>query len=483
MAIILLFLPFVLALLHLFIKGDLAKKTALISSLLVLGMNVFLLTQFDVNSKYNYFNHTPWIHDLGISFDIGIDGLGMLMLLLTNVLVPIIIYTSFNDERKGSNNFYALILMMQFGLNGVFMALDGVLFYMFWEITLIPIWFICAFWGGEDRIKVTLKFFIYTFFGSLFMLLALIYVYTQTADHSFALQSLYNANLSGTGLFFVYGSLFLAFAIKMPIFPFHTWQPDTYTTSPTQGTMLLSGIMLKMGIFGVMRWMLPIAPEASSQVAKWMMILSIIGIVYASFIALQKNDIKRIFAYSSIAHVGMIAAGLFSLTIDGWQGASYQMIAHGINIVGLFFIVHIIEKRLHTRDITTMGGIAKVAPKFAVFFMIITLGSMAVPLTNGFVGEFLLLKGIYTYNIWMAIVAGSSIIFCAVYMLRVYQLTMFGETNSLTEKFEDLTTQETIVLTILSIFILVLGVLPNIIFELTNNSVFNTLQIALGEII
>ncbi len=479
MAIILLFLPLLFALIHFLFKGDFAKKTALISSLIVLGCNIVLLTQFDSNHSFNFIEHSPWIHDLGISFDLGIDGLGMLMLLLTNVLVPVIIYSSFGDERKNSSVFYALILLMQFGLNGVFMALDGILFYMFWEITLIPIWLICAFWGAEDRIKITMKFFIYTFFGSLFMLLALIFTYSQTSDHSFALQSLYNANLSGTGLYFVYGSLFLGFAIKMPVFPFHTWQPDTYTTSPTQGTMLLSGIMLKMGIYGVMRWMLPLAPEASPSVAKWLMILSIIGIVYASIIALQKNDIKRIFAYSSIAHVGMIAAGLFSLSIDGWQGATFQMIAHGVNIVGLFFIVHIIEKRIQTRDLTHMGGIAKVAPKFAVFFMIITLGSMAVPLTDGFVGEFLLLKGIYNAHMWAGIIAGTSIILCAVYMLRVYQLSMFGETNSLTSTFTDINMQETIVLAIIAILVLVLGIFPNIIFELVNNSVQSIFQLTL----
>lgn len=479
MAIILLFLPLLFALIHFLFKGDFAKKTALISSLIVLGCNIVLLTQFDSNHSFNFIEHSPWIHDLGISFDLGIDGLGMLMLLLTNVLVPVIIYSTFGDERKNSSVFYALILLMQFGLNGVFMALDGILFYMFWEITLIPIWLICAFWGAEDRIKITMKFFIYTFFGSLFMLLALIFTYSQTSDHSFALQSLYNANLSGTGLYFVYGSLFLGFAIKMPVFPFHTWQPDTYTTSPTQGTMLLSGIMLKMGIYGVMRWMLPLAPEASPSVAKWLMILSIIGIVYASIIALQKNDIKRIFAYSSIAHVGMIAAGLFSLSIDGWQGATFQMIAHGVNIVGLFFIVHIIEKRIQTRDLTHMGGIAKVAPKFAVFFMIITLGSMAVPLTDGFVGEFLLLKGIYNAHMWAGIIAGTSIILCAVYMLRVYQLSMFGETNSLTSTFTDINMQETIVLAIIAILVLVLGIFPNIIFELVNNSVQSIFQLTL----
>lgn len=480
MLVVLLLLPLLFGLLHFFAGDAWAKRSALISSIIILGVNLYFLSTFSTSHTFNYFSHTPWIQDLGISFDIGIDGLSMLLLLLTNALVPLIIYSSFSDTRKNSGSFYALILLMQFGLNGVFMALDGILFYIFWEVTLIPIWIICANWGGENRIQVTLKFFIYTFFGSLFMLLALIYTYLHTPDHSFAIQSLYNANLQNDGLLFVYGSMFLAFAIKMPIFPFHTWQPDTYNTSPTQGTMLLSGIMLKMGIYGVMRWMIPLAPEASPVVGKYMMYLAIIGIVYASLIALQKNNIRKIFAYSSIAHVGMIAAGLLSLGTDAWHGATYQMIAHGINIVGLFFIAHILHKRLQIDSINEMGGIAKVAPKFAVFFMIITLGSMAVPLTNGFPGEFMLLKGIYEHYPIAAVFAGSSVILCAVYMLRVYQKVMLGETNAATSQFTDVDTQETIVLSILSFGVLLFGFWPNLIFDLTRDSVNHLIKLATG---
>jgi NADH-quinone oxidoreductase subunit M len=471
-AIILLLLPLVFSLLLFGIRGKIAKTIAFIGSLITLSFNLFLLAHCKFDGTYNFYENFVWVHDLGINFTIGMDGLSLVMLLLTNILTPIIILSSFNNtERQYPNTFYALILLMQFGLNGVFVALDGILFYMFWEITLIPIWFIAAIWGGENKIKVTLKFFIYTFFGSLFMLLALIYVYLQTPDHSFNIQSLYAAHLSGSGLFFVYGSFFLAFAIKMPVFPFHTWQPDTYTTAPTQGTMLLSGIMLKMGIYGVMRWMMPIAPEAWNETGGWFMVLSIIGIVYASMIAIRQKNMKRIFAYSSIAHVGMIAAGLFSLQADAWQGATIQMMAHGINIIGLFYVADIIEKRLKTQNIMEMGGIAKVAPKFAVLFMIIMLGSVAVPLTNGFPGEFLLLKGIFSYHPIACIIAGTSIILCAVYMLRVYQLSMFGETNETTIHFTDVTPLELTVLSILAVMVILLGFWPNLIFDIGSLSV------------
>ena len=477
MGIILLLLPLLFSLFLFGIKGKTAKTIALLGSLITLGFNLFLLSIWKQNEAYDFYVNYTWIHDLGINFCIGVDGLTMVMLLLTNILTPIIILSSFNNiEKPYQNSFYALILLMQFGLNGVFMSLDGILFYMFWEITLIPIWFICAIWGGENRIKVTLKFFIYTFFGSLFMLLGLIYLYLHTPDHSFHYDALYAAQLDGPGMLFVYGSFFLAFAIKMPIFPFHTWQPDTYTTSPTQGTMLLSGIMLKMGIYGVMRWMMPMTPEAWAHVGHWFVILAIIGIVYASLIAIRQHNIKRLFAYSSIAHVGMIGAGLFTLQADAWQGATIQMLAHGINIVGLFYVADIIEKRLKTNDLKAMGGIAKVAPKLAVLFMIIMLGSVAVPLTNGFPGEFLLLKGIFSYYPIAGAIAGTSIILCAVYMLRVYQLSMFGETNELTKNFEDVSTLEFTVLCILAIMVLVLGFYPNLIFDISATSVSNILM-------
>ena len=480
MAIILLILPLLFSALLLATKGKLSGKVALFASLITMGFNLYLLMPWmHDNSMLNM--SEDWIPNLGITFSLHVDGLTMILLMLTNLLLPGIILISLSSEKIYASSFYALILLMQFGLNGVFMASDGILFYFFWEVTLIPIYFICAMWGSADRIRVTMKFFIYTFFGSLFMLLALIYIHTQSPAHTFRYEDLMAAHLSGRGLFFVYGSFFLAFAIKMPVFPFHTWQPDTYTSSPTQGTMLLSGIMLKMGIYGVMRWMIPLAPEAYEDAGHWMMILAVIGIIYASLIAIRQKDIKRVFAYSSIAHVGMIAAGLFTLDPHAWQGAAFQMIAHGINIVGLFFVSDIIERRLGTRQLADMGGIAKAAPRFATFFMIIMLGSVAVPLTNGFVGEFLLLQGLYNFNPIIAIIAGTSIILCAVYMFRVYQLAMFGETNAETALFKDLDAREMLVLGGLSAAVLVLGIYPNLVFDILGNATQNLLTISLSN--
>src|SRR6185295_152002 len=249
-------------------------------------------------------------------------------------LVPIIILSSFSHTYKNGPLFYSLILMMQMSLVGVFVALDGFLFYVFWELALIPIYIICLIWGGQDRVRITLKFFIYTLFGSLLMLVALIYLYLQTpGGHTFDINAFYALHLSASQQAYIFWAFFLAFAIKMPVFPFHTWQPDTYTDSPTSGTMLLSGIMLKMGIYGVLRWLLPVVPLGVTDWGTTAMVLSIIGVVYASCIAMVQKDFKRLIAYSSIAHVGLIAAGIFSLTMQGLQGGTIQMLSHGINVV------------------------------------------------------------------------------------------------------------------------------------------------------
>jgi NADH-quinone oxidoreductase subunit M len=347
-------------------------------------------------------------------------------------------------------------------------------------LALIPIYFICAIWGGQDRIRVTLKFFIYTFIGSLFMLMSLIYVYLQTGDplagpdvvrHSFLWKDLVAVQLSPEAAWWVMLGFFVAFAVKMPVFPFHTWQPDTYTTAPTGGTMLLSGIMLKMGVYGMIRWMIPLAPEALHTWSLYFITLSVIGIVYASIIAVKQSDFKRLIAYSSIAHVGLIAAGVLSWNKSGVQGSMIQMFNHGINVVGLFFVADLIERRLGTRSLSEMGGIAKNAPRLATLFMIIMLGSVAVPLTNGFPGEFLLLNGVWNYNAWMGAVAGLTIIFGAVYMMRAYGLAMFGETNDATAQFADLDTRELTVLGILAVLVIVLGFFPQTILSITDQSV------------
>ncbi len=361
---------------------------------------------------------------------------------------------------------------MQFALIGVFSALDGFLFYVFWELALIPIYLICLIWGGQDRFRITLKFFIYTLGGSLLMLVALIWLWYQTpATHTFDLVTFYSLELSPSQQGWLFWALFLAFAIKMPIFPFHTWQPDTYVDSPTPGTMLLSGIMLKMGVYGVLRWLLPVVPDGVNQWSLTVIILSVIGIVYASIIAMAQKDFKRLIAYSSIAHVGLISAGIFSLTQQGIQGGIIQMISHGIVVVGLFYIAEILSARMETRDMSSLGGIRNQAQNFSTFFFIIVLASVALPLTSGFVGEFLLLNGIFQYNAIIAGVAGLTIILGAVYMFRAFQKISLGESNNLTRQFTDLNKTEKCVLMPLVVIIFWIGIYPDVILNIAGPSV------------
>ncbi|MEJ6981668.1 NADH-quinone oxidoreductase subunit M [Pedobacter sp. P351] len=471
--LLLIFLPILGAVLtSLLGKSQQARTLALIWSLLSLGLTVYLLIAFNQHSsRFQFAVDYPWLSTYGIRFRAGIDGISMMMVLLTNGLIPLIILSSFKHHYKNSGAFYGLILFMQSGLLLVFTALDAFLFYIGWEAALIPIYFICAIWGGENRIKVNLKFFIYTIGGSLIMLLGIIFMYLNTPYKSFSIDAFYNLNLDAHTQGWVFWAFFLAFAIKMPVFPFHTWQPDTYTEAPTTGTMLLSGIMLKMGIYGVIRWLIPVAPLGFVEWGQTALILSIIGIVYASLIAFTQKDAKRLVAYSSIAHVGLISAGIFAWNPQGVQGAMIQMISHGINVFGLFFVLDIIIRRLNTREISSMGGIAKVAPQFAIAFLIILLGTVALPLTNGFIGEFLLLLGVYKYNIWAAAISGLTIIFGAVYMLRMYQRIMLGGTNDNTINFAEIDGTEKVVLFIVCALVIFIGVYPQPLLDISDASV------------
>jgi len=473
--LLLIFLPLVGAIITAF-AGKSAKIVSTVFSVVSLVLTLVIAGNFIPNASTQFEVNLPWIADLGINFHAGIDGISMLVVLLTNLLVPIIILSSYNHQYKNPTAFYALILFMQCGLLLVFTALDAFLFYIGWEAALIPIYFICAIWGGKDRIRINMKFFVYTIAGSLFMLMGIIYLYLQNPAHNFDIQAFYALNLDSAQQGWIFWAFFIAFAIKMPIFPFHTWQPDTYTAAPTQGTMLLSGIMLKMGIYGVIRWLLPIVPAGVHDCGQVAIVLSIIGIVYASLIAFTQKDAKRLVAYSSIAHVGLISAGIFAFNQQGMQGAMVQMLSHGINVVGLFFVLDIIFSRVKTNKIEELGGIAKVAPQLALTFLIIVLGTVALPGTNGFIGEFLLLMGVYNYGIWAAAIAGLTIIFGAVYMLRMYQNVMLGETNSLTITFTDIKGTEKLVLYTICALIIVLGVYPKPILHLTEASVQHLLE-------
>ena len=464
LTVLLILFPFISALIVFFTKGRLARNLALTFSVFefIIALVAFVLFTHNPNLSILCFNHT-WVQSLGISFSVSINGLSLLMILLTTFLVPLIILSSFNNLQELSSKFYGLILLMQMALVGVFEANDGFLFYVFWELALIPIYFICMLWGGENRAKITFKFFIYTLFGSLFMLVGLIYLYNHSGINglkSWAIQDLYQAgralNLDQQSA--VFWLIFIAFAIKMPIFPFHTWQPNTYVNAPTQGTMLLAGIMLKMGTFGVIKWLLPIVPLALDKWGSTAIALSVIGIVYASCIAIAQKDFKRLIAYSSIAHVGLISAGILSANQQGVQGAIMQMLAHGVNVVGLFFIADILLRHTGTNEINKLGGIRNINPNFAVLFLIILLGSVALPLTNGFVGEFLLINGVYQFSPIAAAFAGLTVILGAVYMLRSYQQIMLGENKD--SSFGVLARSEKLILVIICIVIIGLGVYP-----------------------
>lgn len=445
-----------------------AKKSAFVIAILefIAGVLTFLLfrdgsIEFCATEKGSIIS--DWLH-------LSIDGISLLPVMLTVILTPLIIAISINHKYEKPGLFFGLILLMECAFIGVFTTTNGLMFYIFWEFALIPAWLICAMWGGKDRIRITFKFFIYTFTGSLAMLGALIYAYNATpGQHSFEFSDLYNASLNSTEQAWIFWALFFAFAVKIPIFPFHTWQPDTYVQSPLAGTILLAGIMLKMGTYGLIRVMLPMVPEAVAAFGNIAMWVSIAGIVYASVIALMQKNLKRLIAYASIAHVGLIAAGTFSATFNGLQGAMIQMLSHGINVTALFYMVDLLEKRTGSLELGNPGGITAKAPWFSTFFLVFILATIALPLTNGFVGEFMLMLGLFEYQPWMAAVAGLGIIFGAAYMLWMYQHTVLGPANEIT--FADLSRSETAIVLSLLVFVIWIGVYPATFLDVSEGNI------------
>ncbi len=457
-----------------YFSGDkLASKVALAFSLGTLAVTLYLLNSCDQLSDLSFFAN--WIDAPKVALAFKADGLSMAMVLLTTALTPLIIFSSFGNKFNNSKNFYALVLFMTFAMTGTFLAADGLLYYIFWELALIPIYFIALIWGNgdaEERKKAVVKFFIYTLAGSLFMLIGFAYLYTKA--NSFLLADLYKLDLSATEQVYIFFAFFLAYAIKIPIIPFHTWQAKVYQKAPTVGTMLLSGIMLKMGLYSIIRWQLPIAPQAAKTYMPVLIGLSIAGVIYGSIVALRQKDLKKLLAYSSLAHVGLIAAGCYTLTIDGLSGAVSQMIAHGFVIVGLFFVAEIIYRRYETRTISEMGGIRAQTPRFSSMFMILVLASVALPGTFNFVGEFTVLYSLIQINIWFVILGGTTIILGGYYMLKMFQNTMLGETNA--KVFSDVTTNEAITLVVIIGFLLFFGLYPKPIVDMVTPSLNEILE-------
>lgn len=474
--------PLIAGLLAFVIRKEKAVKAwAIIASVITLSISVASLFYADT-VKYFYLNNVSyfWLKSLGSNFHIGLDGMGHLLTALTAIAFPVIFITTYKTNYKNANVFYGLMLLTQAGLMGVFTAMDVLIFYFFWELAVIPVYFLCSRWGGEKRIQATFKFFVYTFAGSLLMLIGIMYVYLHTiptaySDHSFAMNAFYGAKLSAAEQNWIFWLFFVAFAIKMPVFPFHTWQPDTYEQAPTATTMVLSGIMVKMGVFAVIRWILPIFPEAVTRFDNIVIGLSVVGMIYASLIAIKQDDLKRFVAYSSIAHIGLMCAAIFTKSEIGLQGAMIQMFSHGINIIGMWIVVDLIEKQTGTRKISELGGIAHKAPVLTIFLVVIALANIALPLTNAFVGEFMMFSGLFKFNMVYTAVALVSIILAAVYTLNMVQKVFYGEANAITEKIQEISLNQKLVLGVLVIFIFLFGVFPQPIFDLTKYTITDLL--------
>jgi len=461
------------ALVTYFSPEKIARQIALFVSLVALVLTLILMSEYQSGNSIDFV--AQWITKPNIWLYLKADGLSLTLALLTVSVTPLVIFSSFGNSFNNRKTLYALILLMTFAMSGTFLAADGFLYYIFWELSLIPIYFIGLLWSNQEakiRKQTMIRFFIYTFAGSLFMLVAFIFLYQKAG--SFLLEDLYALRLTSHEQLWVFLALFLAYAIKIPLIPFHSWQADTYQVNPTIGTMLLSGVMLKMALFSIIRWQIPIAPDTAKEYQSFLIILSIIGVIYGSILALKQDNLKRFLAYSSLAHVGLIAAGIYTLTLDGFRGAVLQMLAHGFVIVGLFFVSEIMERRYGTQKISEMGGIRSQAVWFASVFMILLVASIGLPGTFNFVGEFTLLYSLSQINIWFAIFGGLTIVLGAFYMLRMFQKAMLGETN--TKTFTDINLQEKIVFVAIIVILIVFGLYPKPLNDLIVPALEETLK-------
>jgi NADH-quinone oxidoreductase subunit M len=466
-----------------------AKWIALLFSTATFVLSLVLPFGFNSAGGRQFETNVPWISafDLGVRYHVAVDGLSLWLVLLTTLLVPLALISSWNSIHHRLREFLIAILALETGMIGVFIAWDMFLFYLFWEVMLVPMYFLIGVWGGERRIYAAVKFVIYTVVASLLMLagiIALYYLHGQatlnyTFDIAVITDDVQNHVLvldpaTQSWLFWLFG---LAFFVKVPLFPFHTWLPDAHVEAPTAGSVLLAGVLLKMGTYGLMRFNLPILPEGSREWAPLVATLAVIGIIYGALVAMVQPDMKKLVAYSSVSHLGFVVLGIFSFTDKGMQGALYQMLNHGVSTGALFIIVGMIYDRRHTRLIAEFGGLANVMPVYSALFMIVTLSSIALPLLNGFVGEFLILIGTYTSAVLphaklFASLAAIGMILSAVYMLWMYQRVIYGEvTNPANQKLADLNFREKLALAPIIVLVFVMGVYPNLFLSRSSASI------------
>ena len=430
---------------------------------------------------YQFVEKASWIPSLGVNYHFGIDGISLILILLTTIVGLIAVYCSYSAITERQKEYYVLLLLLQTFMIGTFCCLDLFLFYVFWEVMLVPMYFLIGVWGGQRRLYAAIKFFLYTLAGSVLMLLGIIalYFYNTTGflgykglGHaaSFSIEGLtaVAAGMPAALQIWLFFAFFFGFAIKVPMFPFHTWLPDAHTEAPTAGSVILAAILLKMGTYGFVRFSLPMFPEAvrNPRVVGIMVTLAIIGIVYGAMVTLVQKDMKKLIAYSSVSHLGFVMLGIFALNMAGVQGGVLQMVNHGISTGGLFLLVGVVYERRHTRMIAEYGGLAKQMPLYATYFLILALSSMGLPLLNGFIGEFTILQGAFAKNFWWAFFAATGIVLGAAYLLWLYQRIFFGElSNPANAKLPDLTFREQLTLAPLVILALWIGLYPKPIFD------------------
>jgi NADH-quinone oxidoreductase subunit M len=445
-----------------------AKRLALYVTLAEFAVSLGLWWAFEPTAAMQFQVVRQWIPEWGIAYRLGVDGISLFMVLLTTLTMPLAVLGSWTYITKYERPYYALLLVLATGMMGVFVALDLFVFYVFWEIMLIPMYFIIGVWGGPSRLYAAIKFFVYTFLGSLLMLVAILTIYfavaRATGESSFAYEHLWrNIGYVRPWAFWLFAAFALAFAIKVPMFPFHTWLPDAHVEAPTAGSVILAGILLKMGTYGFLRFALPLFPEVAMDptVTSVVVVLSLIGIIYGALVSLVQPDFKKLIAYSSVSHLGFVMLGIWALTLQSVQGAIVIMINHGISTGALFFLAGMIYERRHTRDIAQFGGLARVMPAFAAVLTLVALSSIGLPGTNGFVGEFLVLLGAFRTHPWAAGIAATGVIFAAAYLLWAIQRILFQKVdNPENAKLPDLSLRELIVLAPLVACILWIGIYP-----------------------
>lgn len=493
----LILIPLVGSILILFIKKEqenFIRYFGVIISTIAFIVSLIIYFQFDSNnSDFQFIDKVEWIKGLNIHFHVGIDGMSLLLVLLTTFLTPLTLISSWSSIESKVKEFTFFFLMLEVGMLGVFVSLDLFLFYIFWEAMLIPMYFIIGIWGGKERIYAAVKFFIYTMFGSLLMLVSIIwlavYAIGPLGYFTTNLIELYTVapQIPMDVQIWMFLAFAFSFAIKVPLFPLHTWLPDAHVQAPTAGSVILAGVLLKMGTYGLLRFNLPLFPEASIAAAPYISILAVVGIIYGALVAMVQTDVKKLVAYSSVSHLGFVVLGIFAMTQESVQGAIIQMINHGLSTGALFLLVGVIYERTHTREISDYGGIAKLVPVFSFALMFASLSSVGLPGLNGFIGEFLILLGSFKSPVlnswWFTAFAASGVIFAAVYLLWMYQRVVFGTViNSKLDGLKDMNGREIFVMVPIFIFIVWIGIYPSTFLDVSDKSTAKVVKQMYGPV-